>query len=79
MELVEGNSANGAVIYFENEQLDELVNRLIAKGFTFEQMPTDTSYLWSEAVLYDLSRNKIKLYWAGENRLNPPWRVEKSG
>lgn len=79
LELVEGNSANGAVIYFENEQLDELVNRLIAKGFTFEQMPTDTSYLWREAVLYDPSRNKIKLYWAGENRLNPPWRVEKSG
>jgi hypothetical protein len=35
------------------------------------------SYLWREAVLHDPSGNKIKLYWAGENRLNPPWRVER--
>ena len=28
-------------------------------------------------LLLDPSGNKIKLYWAGENRLNPPWRVER--
>ncbi|MBQ4864310.1 VOC family protein [Pseudoalteromonas sp. MMG013] len=66
---------NGAVIYFESEELDLLCEKLVAKGFKFEQSPTDQRYLWREAILFDPSGNKIKLYWAGENRLNPPWRV----
>lgn len=67
---------SGTVIYFEHEQLDDWVNDLKLKGFHFEQEPLDHSYLWREAILLDPSGNKIKLYWAGENRLNPPWRVE---
>ncbi|MBE0367976.1 MULTISPECIES: VOC family protein [Pseudoalteromonas] len=65
----------GVVIYFESDRLDEWYQELVNKGITFEQQPVDQSYLWREAVLYDPSGNKIKLYWAGENRLNPPWRV----
>ncbi|ACA85339.1 VOC family protein [Shewanella woodyi] len=68
---------NYGVIYFEHQNLDQLVAQLIEKGFHFDQMPTMESYLWREAVLHDPSGNKIKLYWAGENRLNPPWRVQK--
>lgn len=71
----ENEFKNGATIYFENENLDEWVNQLKAKGIVFKTEPTDQSYLWREAELYDPSGNKIKLYWAGENRLNPPWRV----
>ena len=70
-------SENSSVIYFEHEQLDELVSSLKDKGFDFDQGPADMSFLWREAVLQDPSGNKIKLYWAGENRLNPPWRVER--
>ncbi|QKX16901.1 VOC family protein [Microbulbifer sp. YPW1] len=66
------------VIYFENSTLDTLVANLKEKGFAFDQEPTDMPYLWREAVLHDPSGNKIKLYWAGNNRLNPPWRVERS-
>lgn len=69
--------SNGSIIYFEHEQLDDWCKDLLAKGIEFEQLPTDQSYLWREAILRDPSGNKIKLYWAGENRLNPPWRVEK--
>lgn len=69
--------SNNAVIYFEHENLNELVSMLKAKGFEFEQEPTDMGYLWREAILHDPSGNEIKLYWAGENRLNPPWRVER--
>jgi hypothetical protein len=87
-ECTEGNSTfsvslessgleNPTVIYFEHERLDELVIALKAKGFEFEQEPTDMRYLWREAILRDPSGNKIKLYWAGENRLRPPWRVER--
>lgn len=70
------STGSGATIYFEHEALDEWVEELISKGFEFEQLPTDMSYLWREAILYDPSGNKIKLYWAGDNRLNPPWRVD---
>jgi predicted enzyme related to lactoylglutathione lyase len=64
------------VIYFEYEQLDQWVADLKSKGLTFIQEPTDQPCLWREAVLSDPSGNKIKLYWAGENRLNPPWKLE---
>ena len=47
------------------------------KGIEIDQDPTDMNYLWREAIIHDPSGNKIKLYWAGENRLNPPWRVER--
>ena len=69
--------ANGAIIYFEHSDLDKWYQQLLAKGIKFEQAPVEQSYLWKEAILKDPSGNKIKLYYAGENRLNPPWRVEK--
>ncbi|BFM05039.1 VOC family protein [Halioxenophilus aromaticivorans] len=68
---------NGGAIYFEDENLDKLVSSLKEKGFKFYQDPTDMQYLWREAILHDPAGNKIILYWAGENRLNPPWRVNK--
>lgn len=67
---------NGAVIYFEHAELDRWVDDLLTKGIEFAQLPTDEAYLWREAILFDPSGNKLKLYWAGENRLNPPWRVK---
>ena len=77
LSLDERSFSNGAVIYFENEDLDEWVSDLKLKGIVFDQEPVDQSYLWREAILHDPSGNKIKLYRAGENRLDPPWRVEK--
>ncbi|ATD00564.1 MULTISPECIES: VOC family protein [Pseudoalteromonas] len=74
---LEENAVNGATIYFEHAQLDNWVADLQAKGVIFSQLPTVQRYLWREAVLFDPSGNKIKLYWAGENRLNPPWRVSR--
>lgn len=74
--LSDQNYSNGATIYFESDDLDNWVKQLVGKGINFEQMPTDQSYLWREAMLRDPSGNKIKLYHAGENRLNPPWRVD---
>jgi len=69
---------NGAIIYFEHEKLDQWVAELEQQGIKFKQQPKDQRFLWREAVLFDPSGNKIKLYWAGENRLYPPWRVEKT-
>lgn len=66
---------NNSVIYFEHEELEALYDTLLKRGIVFEHPPTEQRYLWKEAVLKDPSGNKIKLYWAGETRLNPPWKV----
>ena len=74
--LDDGEYRNGAVIYFECADLDGRVQTLLERGFEFAQMPQDTRWLWREAILFDPSGNKVKLYWAGEHRLYPPWRVD---
>ncbi len=63
------------IVYFECSSLDEQVAALKAKGIQFEQEPRDERWLWREARLVDPAGNVICLYHAGENRLNPPWRV----
>ena len=78
LSLEESACSNGSTIYFEHEQLDELVEALKNKGLEFDQDPKDMGYLWREAILHDPAGNRIKLYWAGEHRLNPPGRVEVS-
>ncbi len=65
----------GVVVYFECVDLDARVQRLIAKGFEFTQLPTDERWLWREARLLDPSGNMLCLFFAGDNRKYPPWRV----
>ena len=65
----------GIHIYFECENLDNYVKELIKKGFKFDELPNDKSWLWREARLKDLDGNQLILYYAGPNRLNPPWRI----
>lgn len=62
-------------IYFEIDDLDKQVNLLQEKGIAFEELPADKPWLWREARLKDPDNNLIILYFAGENRLNPPWRI----
>ena len=64
-----------AIVYFECAALDQTVAELRAKGLRFTQEPRDEPWLWREARIVDPSGNVICLYFAGENRLNPPWRV----
>lgn len=65
----------GTTIYFEDDDLDELVNQLKQKGINFTKEPEDQSYLWREAHLYDPDGNHLILFHAGNNRKNPPWRI----
>ena len=71
-ELPQGS---GVVVYFECEDLDEQVSRLANEGIAFELLPTDQDWLWREARLKDPDGNQLILFKAGENRINPPWRV----
>lgn len=66
----------GIHIYFECENLDKYVNELLDKGIEFDEMPNDKSWLWREAHLKDIDKNHLILYYAGENRLNPPWKLK---
>ncbi len=70
-----GNSSN-IVLYFECEDLDAKVKELKNLGLKFEQEPQDESWLWRESYLKDPSGNRICLFYAAENRQNPPWRVK---
>ena len=70
--------SSNITLYFECENLDAEVNRLKSIGLTFTQDPTDQPWLWREAYLKDPNGNKICLFRAGENRKNPPWRINPS-
>ena len=75
--LVDSVSTNsGVVVYFENKDLDTWVAEVKARGVSFEQEPADMSWLWREARLKDPDGNQLCLFYAGENRRNPPWRVK---
>jgi predicted enzyme related to lactoylglutathione lyase len=65
------------VIYLECDQLDDLVAELKTAGLAFDQDPRDEPWLWREARLSDPAGNAICLYFAGKNRLDPPWRVRE--
>ncbi|MES2478505.1 MAG: VOC family protein [Bacteroidota bacterium] len=67
---------DGIWIYFELQNLDEYVQSLIEKGIVFEELPNNKEWLWRESRLKDPDNNQLILYYAGENRLNPPWRVK---
>lgn len=63
------------MVYFEDDDLDATVERLIARGIAFDQFPRDERWLWREARLTDPAGNVLCLFHAGEMRKNPPWRV----
>ncbi|MEO6838114.1 MAG: VOC family protein [Ginsengibacter sp.] len=69
-------TGDGIHIYFECENLDAYVNKLINKGIEIEEMPNDKSWLWREARVKDPDHNQLILYYAGNNRLNPPWKTK---
>lgn len=71
-ELPKGYGIN---IYFEDEHLDEWVGKLQEKGIIFSELPNDKPWLWREAHLKDPDGNNIILFYAGENRKTPAWRI----
>lgn len=68
-------TTDGIYVYFETQKLEEEVDRLIKAGIKFDHLPKDQNWLWKEARLRDPDGNQIILYFAGDNRKNPPWRI----
>ncbi len=67
---------NNIVLYFDCDDLDATVVELKTKGLVFDEDPADREWLWRQAYLKDPNGNKICLFYAGDNRKNPPWRVK---
>lgn len=64
-------------IFFECDDLDARCAALKEAGVVFVQDPTDMPYRWREARLRDPDGHDIRLYFAGANRLDPPWRMRQ--
>jgi catechol 2,3-dioxygenase-like lactoylglutathione lyase family enzyme len=75
LERVDDVPRSETTVFFECDDLDATVARLEADGFQFEHAPIDQTWLWREARLRDPDGNPLCLFHAGENRLNPPWRL----
>jgi catechol 2,3-dioxygenase-like lactoylglutathione lyase family enzyme len=69
------DGGDGAHVYFECDDLDARVEDLKSKGVAFESGPEDKRWLWREAWLRDPAGNRLCLYFAGNNRRFPPWRI----
>ncbi len=67
---------DGIYVYFECDNLDDKVNELKQQGIEFDLEPTDQSWLWREARLRDLDGNQLVLFYAGTNRIDPPWKLQ---
>ena len=68
-------SGDGVWIYFEVQDVDHYIAGMLSKGIRVEEMPTDKPWLWREARLKDPDNNQLIIYFAGNNRINPPWRL----
>ena len=66
-------------VYFEVQNLDSYVQQLLKKGIEFDELPNDKPWLWRESRLKDPDNNQIIIYFAGNNRKNPPWRINLPG
>jgi catechol 2,3-dioxygenase-like lactoylglutathione lyase family enzyme len=78
LERVESSpSQPGVSIHFEVDDVDGVVDRLERDGFRLQSEPVDQPYLWREATLLDPDGHRIFIYRAGENRLDPPWRLPR--
>jgi catechol 2,3-dioxygenase-like lactoylglutathione lyase family enzyme len=65
----------GVVIYFEVPDVAKRVSELQKRGIEFEEGAKEQSWLWTEAHLKDPDGNQLIIYHAGDNRKNPPWRI----
>lgn len=77
LHLVETISPDArTTIYFERKDLDQYIEILKDKGIKFDTQPKDQTWLWREAHLSDPDGNPIIIYYAGENRIDPPWKLK---
>ena len=65
----------GVMIYFEVPDVAKRVEELQQKGIEFDELTKEQSWLWTEARLRDPDGNQLIIFHGGDNRKNPPWRI----
>lgn len=65
----------GISLYFEVDNLSKTVQDFKEKGITFTTEITEQPWLWTDINLKDPDGNRLIIFNAGENRKNPPWRI----
>lgn len=73
---VETQTSNNIWVYFEVEDVTKKMAELKKQGVQLEDGIKEQPWLWTEARLRDPYGNLIIIYNAGENRINPPWRLK---
>lgn len=68
-------NGEGIWIYFEVKNIDEYITNILQKGIKVQELPNDKPWLWRESRLNDPDNNQIIIYFAGKNRITPPWRI----
>lgn len=63
------------VVYFEVEDVVKTYKTMKEQGIIFEEDVEEKSWLWTEFKIKDPSGNSLIIYNAGNNRINPPWRI----
>jgi catechol 2,3-dioxygenase-like lactoylglutathione lyase family enzyme len=75
LDEIEEVPPSATTVFFETEELDVIVRDLREAGIVFEHDPVDQPWLWREARLRDPDGNQLCLFYAGRERLYPPWRL----
>jgi catechol 2,3-dioxygenase-like lactoylglutathione lyase family enzyme len=57
--------------------LDAYVADLRQRGIPGVEGPVDREWLWRDARVVDPDGHEWMLFYAGRNKLDPPWRVRK--
>lgn len=68
-------TGQGIWIYFEVKELDNYIKNITEKGILVDELPNDKPWLWRESRLKDPDNNQVIIYFAGDNRTHPPWRI----
>ncbi len=69
-------TGGGTTVYFECDDVDARFEQLSADGIVFSHPPRDERWLWRQAELLDPAGNRLVLYFAGSNRIDPPWKIK---
>lgn len=67
---------DSTILYFEVIDVDKTCQTLKEKGIIVDKDPEDQRWLWRESTVLDPDGHHLKIYSAGINRKNPPWRVK---
>lgn len=73
-----GPSCHVGFEFASPDALDAYADLLQSRGFVLSALPQDRSWLWRDVILHDPDGHEILLLYAGDNKLNPPWRVGRS-